>query len=80
MLPRVIARQELDAAFLIETRAKDGRRYGRVYDAPCVEVFPEMLLGSIVAMGNGSWVEVEPDVYSDVVDRLSSRLADVSAP
>lgn len=75
-LPRVVARD--GSAVLVETRARDGRRYACVYHEAQDKLWPEMLLGSIVAMGNGGWIEVEPDAHSDLVDRLSSRLADVT--
>ena len=72
-LPRVVARS--GSARLIETRDDDGRRYGRVYNETTDELFDEMLLGSIVAMGSGSWVEADPDGHRDLIERLSSRLA-----
>jgi hypothetical protein len=55
MTPRVIAKQEHDAAFLIETREVDGCRYGRVYDRTRNEIFSEMLVASIAAPGY--WVD-----------------------
>jgi hypothetical protein len=73
MSPRVIARQEHDAAFLIETREDDGRRYGRIYDRRRDEVFPEMLVISIAA--RGGWLEVEPGDYSEIIGKLAGRLS-----
>lgn len=71
-MARVIGKKEYDAAFLIETRAEDGRRYGRVHDARRDELFPEMLVASIAA--RGYWVEVEPNDHPDVIEKLSDRL------
>ncbi|HUG65803.1 MAG TPA: hypothetical protein VMK83_11345 [Gaiellaceae bacterium] len=74
-LPRVIAKQAHDAAFLIETRARNDRRYGCIYDARRDELFLEMLVASIAA--RGYWDEVEPSDYAALVERLSTRLTDV---
>lgn len=73
MLPRVVGKQENDAAFLVHTsdvEIASGIRVpcARVYDHSRSELFPETYLDSIVKFGG--WVEFDgSDEKRDAIER-----------